>query len=100
MQPVAIKSLSAAAKHDMRLQLLREAAVMMQFSHENVVKLVGVVTHSEPILLLTEMGDRSLYLKLRDKAVPDDELFPIASDVLAGMEYLASKGYVHRDVAR
>lgn len=41
---VAVKTLVAVNKSVSRLKLLQEAAIMGQFIHPNVVKLVGVTT--------------------------------------------------------
>ena len=46
---VAIKLLQAGAAEDSRVKFLREAAIMGQFSHRNVVTLFGVVTLGEPV---------------------------------------------------
>ena len=46
---VAIKMLKPDATEEDRLKLLQEAAIMGQFSHENVVKLHGVVTIGDPV---------------------------------------------------
>ena len=46
---VAVKMLIAGSAEDNRVKFLREAAIMGQFQHHNVVKLYGVVIIGEPV---------------------------------------------------
>lgn len=46
---VAVKMLKPDATEEDRVKLLQEAAIMGQFSHQNIVKLYGVVTIGEPV---------------------------------------------------
>lgn len=43
--------------HD-REELLREAAIMAQFVHANVIRLVGVVTVGEPLMIVLEYAGK------------------------------------------
>ena len=47
--PVAIKTLNPNSPDDNEIKFLKEAAIMGQFLHTNVVKLLGVVTVGEPV---------------------------------------------------
>ncbi len=46
---VAVKSLTRGTSGDERVKLLREAAIMGQFHHSNVLQLYGVVVRSEEV---------------------------------------------------
>ena len=46
---VAIKVLQPGAQEDSRVTFLKEAAIMGQFSHPNIISLLGVVTLGEPV---------------------------------------------------
>ena len=46
---VAVKLLKEDAMESGRVKFLQEAAIMGQFHHRNVVKLMGVVTVGEPV---------------------------------------------------
>ena len=46
---VAIKLLQAGAMEDSRVKFLKEAAIMGQFSHHNIISLFGVVTLGDPV---------------------------------------------------
>ncbi len=45
-----------------REELLREAAIMAQFVHPSVIRLVGVVTTGEPLMIVLEYAGTSTYL--------------------------------------
>ena len=97
---VAVKTLhdpSAAA----RQELLEEAAVLAQFDHPNVLKLVGVVTVGQPMLVITEYleyGSMKDYLK-KHAPVDTAKRLVLATDVAAGLAYLHGKNFLHRDIA-
>lgn len=46
---VAVKTLLAKEKNISRVKLLQEAAIMGQFFHPNVIKLLGVVTKKDSV---------------------------------------------------
>lgn len=63
---VAIKTLKAGASDKNRLDFLTEASIMGQFDDPNVIYLEGVVTKSNPIMIVTEfMENGSLDAFLR-----------------------------------
>ncbi|XP_065833056.1 ephrin type-A receptor 4-A-like isoform X2 [Oscarella lobularis] len=109
---VAVKTLSSSSTREDRVKFLREAAIMGQFRHKNVVALYGVVTVGEPILLVLELvenGDLKDWLvgvkTTLDYNQPDAEsnlarrLLRSSSEIAAGMKYLSCKSFVHRDLA-
>lgn len=86
------------------------------FQHVNVGKLLGLVSHSPYYLVLelTVNGDLKTFLleaaaalassnhenlKRPQAAIKAPQLVAMATDVAAGLGYLESLGYVHRDVA-
>ena len=58
-QEVAIKQLSGASEKD-TVKFLKEAAIMGQFSHPNIISLLGVVTVGEPVSVLLEIANMSI----------------------------------------
>ena len=46
---VAVKQLKEGTSEADRVKFLKEAAIMGQFQHPNVIKLHGVVTMAEPV---------------------------------------------------
>lgn len=50
--PVAIKTLKGGYVDRQRRDFLREASIMGQFDHPNIIRLEGVVTKSKLLLLV------------------------------------------------
>ena len=62
---VAVKTLNSQCSESDRVKFLREAAIMGQFVHNNVVQLHGVVTEEENMMIVLEYipkGDLHAYL--------------------------------------
>ena len=66
---VAVKTLNSQCSESDRVKFLREAAIMGQFVHNNVVQLHGVVTEEENMMIILEyiskgdLDDILFYLK-------------------------------------
>ena len=63
---VAVKTLNSQCSESDRLKFLREAAIMGQFVHNNVVQLHGVVTEEGNMMIVLEYmpkGDLQVYIK-------------------------------------
>ena len=101
---VAVKTLKEDSGSQHRADFLREAALMAQFHHPNILQLVGVCTRSQPMLLAVQYCENgSLYHFLQSRAGFLDisltsKLF-IARDICEGMLALANRGIVHRDLS-
>jgi ephrin-B len=66
---VAIKTLKPGSSEKARNDFLTEASIMGQFEHPNVIFLQGVVTKSNPIMILTEFmenGSLDTFLRAND----------------------------------
>ncbi|KAK7889927.1 hypothetical protein WMY93_025487 [Mugilogobius chulae] len=96
----------------------KEASVLTELQHPNMVCLLGVVTQEQPVCMLFEFlpqGDLHEFLIMRsphsDVGCSSDEdgtvkssldhgdFLHMASQVAAGMEYLSSHSFVHKDLA-
>lgn len=65
---VAIKTLKVGSSEKNRCDFLTEASIMAQFHHDNIICLEGVVTQSNPLMIITEyMDNGSLDTFLRVK---------------------------------
>ncbi|KAG0710468.1 Insulin-like peptide receptor [Chionoecetes opilio] len=111
---VAVKTLKVGSTVEEKLDFLGEAEMMKRFNHKNIVQLLGLCTHQEPIYMVMEFmlyGDLKTYLLARrhlvsDRTVHSEEdeinskrLTSMALDVGKALAYLADLRYVHRDVA-
>ena len=113
---VAIKTLKENTAPKMQNDFRHEVDLMTDLKHPNIVCLVGVCMKEEPMCMLFEYmthGDLHEYLMIHsphsDLSVSDDEgtgqvinssdMMCIAQQVAAGMEFLASHHFVHRDLS-
>lgn len=65
---VAIKTLKPGSSEKARCDFLTEASIMGQFDHPNVIYLQGVVTRSNPVMIITEYmenGSLDTFLRVR-----------------------------------
>ena len=77
---------------------------MAQFSHPNVVSLIGVVTTGDPVMVVLQFCEHGSLLSLLSlhtgfMALQQESKFTILLDVARGMAYLAGQHVVHRDLA-
>ncbi|BFG04312.1 tyrosine-protein kinase transmembrane receptor Ror2 [Drosophila madeirensis] len=111
---VAVKMLKDDASDQMQMDFEREACLLAEFEHPNIVKLLGVCALGRPMCLLFEYmapGDLSEFLRAcspfaTHQAQPRDRLqlnekhlLQMAADIAAGMLYLSERKFVHRDLA-
>ncbi|XP_038223435.1 uncharacterized protein LOC119840766 [Zerene cesonia] len=111
---VAVKTLKAGASNEEKVDFLSEAEAMKRFDHKNVVRLLAVITKTEPVCTVMEFmlyGDLKNYLLARrhlanadssddpEEQVSARRLTGMALDVARALSYLAQMRYVHRDVA-
>ncbi|XP_044164835.1 platelet-derived growth factor receptor alpha-like [Acropora millepora] len=115
---VAIKMVKANARESDKRDLKSELELMKTLKpHPHVIKLLGCVTESEPLLVLIEYipyGDLLGYLRksrgLNDTYYEDQDIKPKTSltsqqlvkfawQIADGMSYLSLRKVVHRDLA-
>ncbi|CDW57003.1 ephrin type A receptor 4 A [Trichuris trichiura] len=97
---VAIKMLKTGSSPKARLDFLAEASIMGQFDHPNVVQLKGIVTHTDPAMIVAEyLENGSLDCFVMKNRLETLQLVHMLCDVANGMKYLSDKGFIHRDLA-
>ncbi|XP_065889135.1 tyrosine-protein kinase-like [Dysidea avara] len=80
---------------------LKEATVMKQLRHRNVVQLYAVCVEEEPIYVVTELmehGNLQDYLRGDGRALQLPQLINMGAQVAAGMAYLENNTYIHGNV--
>ena len=97
---ILIKSLSMNSRHKENVcHLMQEAALLSGLNHSNVIKLIGIITLSEPVSLLLEYCEYAalisvfgcVELSLRQE-------YRMAAEISFGMAYLVEQHIVHRDL--
>ena len=81
---------------------------VLSFQNPQVVRLLGVCTKERPIMLIMELMDRGSLKELLRHSKPTaegvleflpEEMSRMGLDIANGMDFLSSKGFIHRDLA-
>jgi len=102
-QIIAVKTLLPGKSRKDRDNFLYEATTMGQFEHENVIRLIGVVTRTDPAMIVTEYmlnGSLDNFLRSNDSRIEVSQLVKMLHGIASGMQYLTEQKYFcHRDLA-
>lgn len=112
---VALKTLKENASIQQKVDFEREAMMLSHLRHPNIVQLLGICISEQVEAMVFEYmmhGDLHEFLLLRSPynnqfesldneriLLDHGDFHHIATQIAAGMQYLASMHYVHRDLA-
>ncbi|XP_058397271.1 leukocyte tyrosine kinase receptor isoform X3 [Diceros bicornis minor] len=90
------------------LDFLMEALIISKFSHQNIVRCVGLSLRAAPRLILLELmsgGDIKSFLRHsrphlgQPSPLAMQDLLQLAQDIAQGCHYLEENHFIHRDIA-
>uniref|UniRef100_A0A8C9YJ35 Tyrosine-protein kinase receptor n=1 Tax=Sander lucioperca TaxID=283035 RepID=A0A8C9YJ35_SANLU len=105
---VAIKTLPEICSEQDEMDFLMEALIMSKFSHDNIVRCIGVSLNILPRFILLELmtgGDMKSFLRQnrpragQTSSLTMQELLQMARDIAFGCHYLEENHFIHRDIA-
>ncbi|XP_014636520.1 PREDICTED: leukocyte tyrosine kinase receptor isoform X2 [Ceratotherium simum simum] len=105
---VAIKTLPELCSRQDELDFLMEALIISKFSHQNIVRCVGLSLRAAPRLILLELmsgGDMKSFLRHsrphlgQPSPLAMQDLLQLAQDIAQGCHYLEENHFIHRDIA-
>uniref|UniRef100_A0A667ZAF2 Tyrosine-protein kinase receptor n=1 Tax=Myripristis murdjan TaxID=586833 RepID=A0A667ZAF2_9TELE len=105
---VAIKTLPEICSEQDEMDFLMEALIMSKFSHQNIVRCIGVSLNILPRFILLELmtgGDMKSFLRQNRPRAGQTcsltmlELLHMARDIAFGCRYLEENHFIHRDIA-
>ena len=111
MIQVAVKMLKSNVNSSTKNQFEKEYRFMSRLNHPNVVRLLGICVTDMPFIMMEYMenGDLNQFLQGYSAIVSGDSprygeitkpaLIHISTQIADAMKYLASKNFVHRDLA-
>lgn len=84
---------------DARVDLVREARLLAQLSHPNVVQVYDVIEHQGRMALVMQyIAGRNLHVQLRERISQLPELLCWLSEIAAGIAAAHDAGIVHNDL--
>ena len=98
---VAIKTCKINLPDEQKRKFLTEGRILQQYNHPNIVQLIGICVHKQPVMIVMELvegGALLNYLRSNTNRVKLDlmQFMRMCIDAVSGMDYLESKNCIHR----
>nr|XP_015204363.1 PREDICTED: ephrin type-A receptor 10 isoform X2 [Lepisosteus oculatus] len=100
--PVVIKTLRAGCSEKQKRVFLTEAGILGQFDHPNIIRLEGVITRGNTMMIVVECmtnGVLDSFLRKHEGQFTVIQLIGMLCGIASGMKYLTEMGYVHKSLA-
>ncbi|KAJ8340994.1 hypothetical protein SKAU_G00332850 [Synaphobranchus kaupii] len=105
---VAVKTLPEVCSEQDELDFVMEALIISKFTHQNIVRCIGVSLQALPRFILLELmagGDLKSFLREtrprleQPSSLSMVDLLNVARDIARGCQYLEENQFIHRDIA-
>ncbi|XP_066573674.1 ephrin type-A receptor 10 [Amia ocellicauda] len=100
--PVAIKTLRSGCSEKQKRVFLSEAGILGQFDHPNIIRLEGVITRGNTMMIVVECmanGVLDSFLRKHEGQFTVIQLVGMLCGIASGMKYLTEMGYIHKGLA-
>jgi len=98
----AAKQLKPGAPVDQRDGFVKEIQTLMALRHRNVVRILGAVTQSDPMMIVLENcanGAVNQYITTHHAEIAEGQLFDWCGQMYQSVVYIHGRNIVHRDIA-
>ncbi len=99
---MAVKLCKTAPDQDQRLKFMKEARMMRNYDHPNIIRFIGIAAQETPLMIVLELAPNGSvlgYLKKKGINVTLEERIRFCVEAANGMEYLEKKKCIHQDLA-
>ncbi|KAG0447354.1 hypothetical protein HPP92_028377 [Vanilla planifolia] len=97
---VAMKFILKSGKSEKDIQNLRqEIEILRKLKHENIIEMLDAFESPQEFCVVTEFAQGELFEVLEDdKSLPEEQVQPIAKQLVRALYYLHSNRIIHRDM--
>ena len=75
-----------------------EITIHLAMDHPNIVKIIDTFETSQEIVTILELCDSDLNCYVKTKNLSEDEIKNLLIQIVHGLQYIHSKGIIHRDI--